>query len=104
MAAIKCLSPQVRDVLVEVLEDLEVDSATIETLRGMVACDDAAIEYETAPARQTPPAPAPAAEAATPRKKRAPSAYQQHTGECMKGGHRSMKECAAAWRAKKGKS
>ena len=102
MAAIKCLSPQVRDVLIEVLEDLEVDSATIETLRGMVACDDAAIEYETAPARQTPPAPV--AEAATPRKKRAPSAYQQHTGECMKGGHRTMSECAAAWRAKKGKS
>ena len=104
MAAIKCLSPKVRDMLVEILEELEVDATVLKTLQEMVACDDAAIEYETAPARQAPPAPAPAAEAATPRKKRAPSAYQQHTGECMKGGHRSMSECAAAWRAKKGKS
>lgn len=33
---------------------------------------------------------------------RAPSAYQQHTSECMKGGVKSMSECAAEWRAKKG--
>jgi hypothetical protein len=31
---------------------------------------------------------------------RPPSAYQQHTGECMRAGN-SMKECAAMWREKK---
>ena len=97
MAAIKCLSPKVRDLLMEILEELEVDGTILETLREMASCKDAAIEYETAPAHQE------KEDAATPRKKRAPSAYQQHTGECMKGGHRTMSECAAAWRAKKGK-
>jgi urocanate hydratase len=97
MAAIKCLSPKVRDMLVEILEELAVDDTILETLREMASCKDAAIEYETAPAHQA------KEEAATPRKKRTPSAYQQHTSECMKGGHRTMSECAAAWRAKKGK-
>jgi hypothetical protein len=100
MAAIKCLSPQVRDMLVEILEELAVDDTILKTLREMASCKDAAIEYETAPAA---PAHQEKEDAATPRKKRAPSAYQQHTSECMKGGHRSMSECAAAWRAKKGK-
>ena len=100
MPAIKCLSPQVRDILIEVLEDLEVEPATIEALRGMDACENAAIEYETA-SHQTPTREAPTPP--TTRKKRPASAYQQHTGECMKGGHKTMSECAALWRAKKGK-
>jgi len=102
MAGIKCLSPKVRDLLVEILEELAVDNATLKTLREMAACEDAAIEWESGAARHAPQAEA--TEAPTPRKKRTPSAYQQHTSECMKGGHKTMSECAALWRAKKGKS
>jgi hypothetical protein len=34
------------------------------------------------------------------RKKRAPSAYNRHTGICMKSG-KSMKDCAADWKKQK---
>jgi len=98
--SIKCLSPQVRDILVELLEELEVDTTTIQTLRDMAACENATIEYEDKAARHTPE---PSSGGSAPRKKRAPTAYQRHTGECMKGGHKTMAECAAMWRAKKGK-
>jgi|TARA_R100000049_G_C1929234_1_gene73320 hypothetical protein len=102
MPAIKCLSEQARDFLVEVLEELEVAEETIDTLKKMATCPTDVIEYaDDAP----PPATHTAEhkERTTPRKKREPSAYQRHTGECMKGGKHSMSECAAAWRAKKGK-
>jgi len=98
--SIKCLSPEVRDILVELLEEMEIDTTTIQTLRDMAACENATIEYEDKAARHTPE---PSSGGGTPRKKRAPTAYQQHTGECMKGGHKTMAECAAMWRAKKGK-
>jgi hypothetical protein len=102
MPAIKCLSPQARDFLVEVLEELEVEEDVIDTLKKMATCATDAIEY----ADDAPPPATHTTERqkdATPRKKREPSAYQRHTSECMKGGKRSMSECAAAWRAKKGK-
>ena len=37
----------------------------------------------------------------TGKKKRAPSAYNRHTGICMKSG-KSMKDCAAEWKSQKG--
>ena len=102
MPAIKCLSEQARDFLVEVLEELEVEEEAIDTLKKMATCSTDAIEY----ADDAPPPATHTTERqkdVTPRKKREPSAYQRHTGECMKGGKHSMSECAAAWRAKKGK-
>ena len=101
MPAIKCLSPQARDFLVEVLEELEVDEPTIDTLKKMATCPSSVIELvdDAPPATHT----TEHQKGTTPRKKREPTAYQRHTSECMKGGKRSMSECAAEWRAKKGK-
>jgi hypothetical protein len=99
--AIKCLSSEVRDVLVEVLEEFEVEADKIQILKDMPACANAPIEYET-PSSHTPEHTS-KRESGTPRSKRPPSAYQQHTSECMKGGKHTMSECAAEWRAKKGK-
>ena len=100
MAAIKCLSPKVRDMLVEILEELEVDATILKTLKEMDSCEDAIMEWESGAARHAPQ------DSSTPREKtkRPPSAYQQHTGECMRGGHKTMAECAALWKAKKGRS
>jgi hypothetical protein len=103
---IACMNPWLKNALMNALEEMaetEADfdsSAYLQSLEDIPDCTGKKpIEFaeEAKPAA----AAATATERAS-KPKRAPSAYQKHTGECMRAGN-SMKECAAKWRAKKGK-
>jgi hypothetical protein len=94
---IACMDLHLKRALVEAIKkmaanDLDFDDSTYMTaLKALPFCDgDEPIEFtEETKSKKG-------------RKKsnRPPSAYQQHTGECMRGGG-SMQECAAQWREKK---
>jgi len=94
---IACMDLRLKRALVEALTKMEANdvdfdkSAFVQSLKAMPDCDgEEPIEFaeETKKGRK--------------KSNRAPSAYQQHTGECMRGGH-TMQECAAMWREKKAK-
>lgn len=83
-----CLGSEIKKAIVETFPGLE------ELLGEIPSCDsDVDIELCTNEPRET---------TTTGKKKRAPSKYNLHTSSCMKSG-KSMKECAAAWHATKGK-
>ena len=93
---IQCMDLKLKRALIEVFKKMEANDTDfsadeyIDGLKALPFCDgDDVIEFAEASKGQT-------------RKKsnRAPSAYQQHTGECMRGGH-TMQECAAEWREMK---
>ena len=92
---IACMDLRLKRALVEALKKMEANdvdfdsSAYLQSLKAMPDCNgEEPIEFTE--------------EAKKGRKKsnRAPSAYQQHTGECMRAG-RTMQECAAEWREMK---
>ena len=92
---IACMDLQLKRALVEALKKMEAadvdfdSSAYLQSLKAMADCDgEEPIEFaeETKKGRK--------------KSNRAPSAYQEHTGECMRAGN-SMQECAAMWREKK---
>ena len=93
--SIACMDLRLKRALVEALTKMEANdtafdkSAFVLSLKAMPDCDgEEPIEFaeETKKGRK--------------KSNRPPSAYQQHTGECMRAGN-SMQECAAMWRAKK---
>jgi len=95
--SIACMDLRLKRALVEALKKMEANemdfdpSAYLASLKAMPFCDgEEPIEFaeETKKGRK--------------KSNRAPSAYQQHTGECMRGGN-TMQECAAMWREKKAK-
>ena len=92
---IACMDLRLKRALVEALKkmeaaDMDFDSSDyLASLKAMPDCSgEEPIEFaeETKKGRK--------------KSNRAPSAYQQHTGECMRAGN-SMQECAAMWREKK---
>jgi membrane-associated PAP2 superfamily phosphatase len=85
MSTIVCLHPEVKEALIEVLKELEVEKSIVSKIKKLTDCDEKMVEFGRGGSKV----------------KRAPSAYQQHTSECMKAGH-TMAECAAQWKKKKG--
>jgi len=101
---IACMDLRMKQALVEALEEMAeaeagFDSSTyLQSLEDIPDCKGKKpIEF----AEEAKPAAAATTERPA-KPKRAPTAYQKHTGECMRAGH-TMKECAVMWRAKKGK-
>ncbi len=93
--SIACMDLGLKRAVVEALKKMEANdedfdsSEFVKTLKAMPFCDgEEPIEFaeETKKGRK--------------KSNRAPSAYQQHTGECMRAGN-TMQECAAKWREKK---
>lgn len=99
---IACMNPWLKSALVSALEEMAEaeaafdSSAYLQSLEDIPDCKGKKpIEFaEEAQQAQ------PGATTVRTKPKRAPSAYQQHTGECMRAGG-TMKECAAKWREKK---
>ena len=96
---ITCLSPQLKDVIIDALGLPEDDQLTRE-IRAMIDCSpgSALIFGDKCP---------PCAAAGKSKTKRAPSAYQQFMGTCMKENQtgdakETMKSCVDRWNAQKG--
>jgi len=91
---IQCMDLKLKRALVEALVKMEANDTSfdksdyLKSLKAMPDCDgEDPIEFAESSKGGT-------------RKKsnRPPSAYQEHTGECMREG-RTMQECAVEWRA-----
>ena len=89
MATITCLHPEVKEAMIEALEELGISKSIIRKVKKLADCEDESQEIGFGRGGT--------------KVKREPSAYQKHTGECMKAG-RTMAECAAQWKTKKGDS
>lgn len=87
MSTITCLHPDVKEAMIDALEDMGISKKIINKVKKLSDCEDE--EQEIGFGR------------GGSKGKRAPSAYQQHTSECMKSGH-TMADCAAQWKKKKG--
>ena len=92
---IACMDLRLKRALVEALKKMEANDVNfnktdyLKSIKAIPFCDgEDPIEFaeETKKGRK--------------KSNRAPSAYQEHTGECMRAGN-SMQECAAMWREKK---
>ena len=89
MATITCLNPVVKEAMLEALEELGISKSIIRKVKKLADCEDESQEIGFGRGGS--------------KVKREPSAYQKHTGECMKAG-RTMAECAASWKKTKGDS
>jgi hypothetical protein len=93
------MDPRLKRALVEALKEIESNeadfdsSAYLVSLKTMPDCaGDEPIEFAEETQKET--------QKGRQKSNRPPSAYQKHTGECMRAGN-TMKECAAKWREKK---
>ena len=87
MSTIICLHPDVKEAMIDALEELGISKKIINKVKKLSDCEDE--EQEIGFGR------------GGSKGKRAPSAYQEHTSVCMKAGH-TMAECAAQWKKKNG--
>ena len=95
--SIACMDLRLKRALVEALKKMEANDLDFDSsdyLKSLKAMPDCAGEEPIEFAEET--------KKGRKKSNRTPSAYQQHTGECMRAGN-SMQECAAMWREKKAK-
>ena len=96
---IACMNPWLKSALISALEEMAEAEAAFDSSTYLQSLEDIPDCSGKKPIEFAEEA-KPAATTERTKTKRAPSAYQQHTGECMRAGG-TMKECAAKWREKK---
>lgn len=86
MPEISCMSPKLRDEVLELLKDSGAPKSAMDVLREVPDCDKGVIKIRKGRAKG---------------EKRAPSPYNVYIGNCMRGTGKSLSTCAAEY--KKGK-
>lgn len=89
MPDIKCLSPELRNDVKELLRKSGAPRKDIALFDAVPDCDSGVIELGRVRGGGG--------------TKRAPSAYNLFIGDCMRGTNKNLKTCATEWREQKGK-
>ena len=95
---ISCISPTLREALLKGVELLGDDETMKEVTERVLKAIPACPLGETIGISTVEVSDVPIAADTEKKKKRKPSAYNNFTGDCMRGGQKTMAECAAEWK------
>lgn len=91
MPDIRCLDPELKDDLVELLRKAGAPKRDITEITKLSACDSGVIELGKS------------RRGGKDGQKRQPSQYNIFIGDCMRGGKNTLQACAAKWNETKGR-